>query len=294
MAQAIGVPAKIDRPRSQHNWRRVLSVGLLLYVVGLVIMVVTGNPNLFPTVILLGNFLVPVTYVTFFYERQHLTDLTLPMVALAFFYGGVLGTFAAAILEPIFIRQLSLLSAFEVGLIEEGAKLMALLLLVRWRHLRHTIELDGIILGAAAGMGFAALESVGYAFTAFIGSRGSLSITVGTTMMRGLLAPVGHGTWTAILAAVVFRQSGADRFHFRGRAFMTFLGVALLHGLWDGLPPVITFLTSSGPDVLIAQLVIGAIGLGVLWRLWRQAVRLAMVPVPLVPAAVPEVVVNQG
>lgn len=81
------------------------------------------------------------------------------------------------------------------------------------RRRRHDSELDGLILGAAARMGFAALESNGYAFSAFLRSGGSLSLTVAVTLLRGLLSPVGHGTRTAILASVLFRESAAGRFH---------------------------------------------------------------------------------
>ena len=70
----------------------------------------------------------------------------------------------------------------------------------------------GLILGAAAGMWFAALESMGYAFTAFLSSQGSLSATVNMTLLRGILAPIGHGTWTAILASVLFREGSAGHF----------------------------------------------------------------------------------
>ena len=74
-----------------------------------------------------------------------------------------------------------------------------------------------LILGAAAGMGFASLESNGYAFVAFLQSHGSLSITVFVTLLRGLLSPLGHGTWTAILTGVLFRESAPNRFHITRR-----------------------------------------------------------------------------
>ncbi len=256
--------------KHRRMWWRVLLGGLLLYVLGLAIMLATGNPNLFPTVILLGNFLVPVSYVVFFWERQQLTGVRLPDVALSFLCGGVLGTFSAGVLEPVFIRQLDLATTFEVGLIEEGVKIIALLSLVRIRALRHDVEIDGVILGAAAGMGFAALESMGYAFTVFLASGGSPSATVGTTLLRGLLAPVGHGTWTAILAGVLFRESVGDRFRINRHVILAYLGVALLHGLWDGLPPIIAFITDSGTDVLVGQVIVGAVGLLVLRHIWCQ------------------------
>ncbi len=102
------------------------------------------------------------------------------------------------------------------------------------RHLCHGSELAGLILGAAAGMAFAALESSGYAFSAFLRSGGSLSLTVLGTFLRGLLSPVGHGPWTAILAGVLFRESAGGRFHINRTVMGTYLTVAILHGLWYG------------------------------------------------------------
>jgi RsiW-degrading membrane proteinase PrsW (M82 family) len=196
----------------KHNsWWRVLLFGLIFYFVSLFLLILTGNPNLFPTVVLVGTFLIPVTYVAFFYDRRHLSRLTVPAVTQGFVYGGLLGVLAASVLEPIFIRSLSLVNVFAVGLIEEFAKIIGILVIAR--HHRHNSEMDGLILGAAAGMGFAALESNGYAFTAFLQSGGSLSVTVFVTLLRGILSPIGHGTWTAILASVLFRESEPGRYH---------------------------------------------------------------------------------
>lgn len=267
-AEAVSVPAG---SRHARYWLRVLVIGMVLFVLGLVVFGITGNPNLFPTVVLLGNFLVPVSYVAFFYQRRHLSRVDLPTTARAFLYGGVLGTFAAALLEPIFIRSLTPSSAFLVGLIEEFAKIIGVLVVAR--HRQHDAEIDGLVLGAAAGMGFAALESTGYAFTAFLMSGGSLSSLVGVTLLRGLLAPLGHGTWTAILGSVLFRESGARRFRVDRAVLLTFALVVVLHGLWDGLPDFVAGLVSSGLDVLIAQTVVAIIGLIVLGHQWREAVR---------------------
>ncbi len=254
------------------SWWRVLLIALLLYFLGLVVLTLTSNPNLFPTVVLLGSFMVPVAYVAFFYDRRHLSRLALPTIATCFVYGGVLGVFAASMLEPIFIRRLDLFSTFEVGLIEEFAKILGVLVVAR--HTRHNSERDGVILGAAAGMGFAALESMGYAFTAFLASGGSLSITVGVTLLRGVLSPLGHGTWTAILASVLFRESDAGRFRLNRSVLGAYLTVVVLHGLWDGLPAVMTALLFPGVDVFLGQSLVGAAGLFLLWRRWREAGRL--------------------
>ena len=259
--------------RTRHRaWLRVLLIGLLLYVVGIVALILTGNPNLFPTIVMVGNFLVPVAFVAFFYERRELSQLSMPTTTLAFLYGGLLGVLAASILEPLLIRSRGLGAAFLVGLIEEFVKILGVLVIARRR--RHSSEMDGLILGAAAGMGFAALESIGYAFTAFLSSQGSLSATVGVTLLRGVLSPVGHGVWTAILTSVLFRESGPKHFRINLKVIGAYLLVVVLHGLWDALPGVITALLGPGLDVFIGQTVIGGIGLFILWRRWREARRL--------------------
>jgi RsiW-degrading membrane proteinase PrsW (M82 family) len=254
------------------TWLRVLVTGFAFFFAGIVILILTGNPNLFPTVVLLGNFLIPVTFVVFFYERRHWSRLSLPTTALSFFYGGVLGVLAASILEPIFIRQLNLFNMFGIGLIEEFAKILGVLVIAR--HWRHNSEMDGLILGAAAGMGFAALESIGYAFNAFLLSGGSLTITVIVTLIRGVLSTVGHGTWTAILASVLFRESGDKHFHLNWNVLGAYFTVVVLHGLWDSAPSLLAAFVSQGLDVFIGQSFIGVIGLFILWRRWREAKRL--------------------
>jgi len=257
--------------RGRGAWWHILLIGLALFIAGVLVFGVTGNLNLFPTVALIGNLLVPVGYVAFFYERRHMSQVTLVSIARAFFYGGVLGVFAAALLEPIFIRRLTFESAFAVGLIEEFAKILGVLVVAR--HHRHDSEIDGVILGAAAGMGFAALESSGYVFTAFVQSGGSLSALVLVTLLRGLLSPVGHGTWTAILASVLFREGMPNHFRINRAVLGAYLTVVVLHGLWDGVPQLLTAFAGSGLDVFLAQGAVGIAGLVILRLRWREAVR---------------------
>jgi RsiW-degrading membrane proteinase PrsW (M82 family) len=271
MLQETGIEAQLER---KSGWLRVLITGLVVYFIGIAVLFMTGNPNLFPTVVMIGNFLMPVTFVAFLYERRHWSRLSLPTTALSFLYGGVGGVIAASILEPIFIRRMDFTNMFVVGLIEEFVKILGVVVIARrWRH---DEEMDGLILGAAAGMGFAALESSGYAFTAFLASGGSLSATVTVTLLRGILSPVGHGTWTAILASVLFRESGTSRFNFNLKVLGAYLSVVVLHGLWDVVPALIAASLYPGLDVFIGQSVIGGAGLFILWRRWREARRLQL------------------
>ncbi len=261
-------------PVKSSSWWRVLLIGFLFYLATLIALVLTGNPVLFPTVVMVGSFMIPVAYVAFFYDHRHLSLLTVPTIARAFIYGGLFGVIAASLLEPLFIRRLDLATTFLVGLIEEFVKILGILFIAR--HMRHDAEMDGLLLGVAAGMGFAALESNGYAFTAFLRSAGSLSLTVYVTLLRGILSPIGHGTWTAILTSVLYRESRAGRFRFNFKVIGAYLTVSILHSLWDGLPDVTTAFFGPGLDVLMAQALVGMIGFFVLWRRWREAKHLQM------------------
>jgi hypothetical protein len=66
---------------------------------------------------------------------------------------------------------------------------------------------------------------------------------VQTELLRGLLAPVGHGLWTAILGGVLFSASGRQHFALTGRLLATYLGVSVLHALWDSMHSIALVLT---------------------------------------------------
>src|SRR3954470_14880243 len=121
MAQTVMTAPTV---RGQRHWLRALWIGAVMFVLTTVVMFVTGNPNLYPTVILIGNFLIPVVFVTFLYDHQHLSTLSLPAIAMSFVLGGVLGVLGASILEPLLIASptnpgdgLTLTSALMIGLI---------------------------------------------------------------------------------------------------------------------------------------------------------------------------------
>src|SRR5258707_15751797 len=90
-------------PRRGRGWVRVLLVGSGLFIVTTIIMFLTGNLNLYPTVILIGNFLVPIVFVAFLYDHQHISALTPATVATSFCIGGVLGVLGASVLESLLL-----------------------------------------------------------------------------------------------------------------------------------------------------------------------------------------------
>lgn len=262
------------------GWRhtaylRIFVVGLILYYVDKFLLGLSGNPNLVPTVILLGAWLVPVTYVAFLYDNEALQDIPLPTIALTFFFGGVVATAAAGTLEMALVKNEGILGFLLVGLCEEIAKPLAVVWVARRRE--YFSELHGLVLGAAAGMGFAAFETMGYGFTAVLScvaqeQHGCLSLLAETLRDRGLLAPFGHGTWTAIVCAVLWRERArVGHFVLNRSVGKAFLAAVLLHAAWDitaGIPLEIYL-----PYVVLPllPLIVGVISLGILYRLMREA-----------------------
>jgi RsiW-degrading membrane proteinase PrsW (M82 family) len=229
--------------RHARQWLRFFVSGLLLWIASVAVTFLTSNTNLVPTVILLGSFLVPVTFVVYAFQQHADQVVTTQRIFAAFVYGGVLGVLGASVLEAAFLKQPSVGTYLGVGLIEEGVKLAALWLLAR-RLPRYTMR-DGIVLGATVGFGFAALESAGYAFNALFTMEGlSLENLVETEVLRGLLTPVGHGLWTAILGGVLFRTAAhSGRLRLSGALVGWYLLVALLHTLWDASRGIAVWLT---------------------------------------------------
>ena len=254
---SVGLPAGESgsncalRAYRQQGWVRFGVGGLALWAVAVGATLLTDDSILLPTVVLLGSFVVPLTWlmrsIELAVKRDHATDLPLPLVLRIFVYGGVTGLLSAALLETWLLRFSGQASNIGVGLIEEAVKLTVLWWLSR--SLPAYSMVNGMILGASVGFGFAAFESAGYALNALYSSTGtSLGALVSVEAVRGLIAPVSHGLWTAIAGAVFFRERVNGRFRVTGSFVAAYAFVSCLHALWDlapGLAYGFTFLASG-------------------------------------------------
>ncbi|MFI6941891.1 PrsW family intramembrane metalloprotease [Streptomyces sp. NPDC050418] len=245
------IPASDGPEITPGLWKRCLWGGLALWLLTAVVTYFTKNTTLLPTLILLGSFLVPAVFVMWAYER-HGRDIGVGVILGCFVTGGILGVLGASVMEYYLLHP-SLWMFIGVGLIEEAVKLAALIWVVRRRPQLRGIR-TGLVLGAAVGFGFAAFESAGYAFNAAVTTKGiDLRALLETELLRGILAPFGHGLWTAIAGAVLFAFRRPDgRFRFAGPVIGAYLGVALLHALWDSMHGIAIWLvariTTGGLD----------------------------------------------
>ncbi|MEU7422854.1 PrsW family glutamic-type intramembrane protease [Streptomyces sp. NPDC040750] len=213
-------------------WRRCLYGGLASWALTAGVAYATRGTAPLPALILLGSFLVPVAFVLWAYER-HGRDLGVSAVLGCFLAGGALGLFGAVLAQSYLLRP-SPGTFLGTALVEEAAGLGALVFVLRRQPgIRGTRA--GLVLGAAVGFGFAAVESAGYAVGAAVASAGADPRTLlETELLRGVLAPLGHGLWTAIAGGALLSLRRVNgRLRYAPPVLAAFVGAALLHTLWD-------------------------------------------------------------
>lgn len=209
---------------------RVFMVFLLVYAL-LYFAAYLGNYFSLAGLIFAGSFAVPFSLVIFFFETNAPRNISIFSVVRMFFIGG-----AAAILVTLFLystvsfNQITVTSALEIGLIEETGKL----LIVAWFVSRMDVKfiLNGLLIGAVIGAGFAAFESAGYALRAL--QDGTFLEVI---FNRAWTSVGTHTIWTAIAGAalvIVKQELPFSVGMLKQPRFLKFFAVAVaLHAVWD-------------------------------------------------------------
>jgi RsiW-degrading membrane proteinase PrsW (M82 family) len=213
---------------------RLLAVSVVLAFVLYQGWVMFENLKLLPGLIFLGSFAVPISALVFFLEMNVPRNVSIFKITQLLFIGGV----ASIILALIFFDRTdfleSYLGASAAGIVEESAKMLIVILLMG-KSGRYPWALNGLLIGAAVGTGFAAFESAGYAFENML--RGGVAGGMATIELRGILAPFGHIVWTANAAAALWIVRGSRDFSWdmlKAPAFLRiFLSGVILHMIWN-------------------------------------------------------------
>ena len=186
------------------------------------------NPNFIPGLIFVGSFMMPFSLLIFFWEANAPQNISVYSIMKYLFLGGTV----SLVVTMILYNNIGKISALPlmIGIIEEIGKLLPIIWLLRTRKYKYI--LNGLLIGAAIGAGFAAFESAGYAFRVH-----NITQMYNTILLRGLLTPGGHVVWAALSGAALCMVKGKDSFRWKmlvdPRFLRIFLIVIGMHAAWD-------------------------------------------------------------
>lgn len=215
---------------------KILIFFIIAYIPVRIGFVSHNNSNFLPAMIMFAAFAVPVTVLIFFYEINIFRNIPFYKVMKYFILGGGLSLILAILFFSLdFNTDINTyFGALMVGLIEEVAK-AAIVALFLFKSKKSNYILNGLLVGAAVGAGFAAFETAGYILR--FGLSNGLDMMLHVIKLRGFLAPGGHVAWAAIEGAALMYVKGFDKLdkkHLNDKRFLLICLIPiLLHGIWD-------------------------------------------------------------
>lgn len=209
---------------------RVFLIGLIAFLGMHLGVSVFQNINFLPGLIIIGAFAVPITTLIFFWEMNAPQNIAFYRIIYMVLMGGILSMLVALVFFDLLKHNLNPIT---IGIVEELAKVITVIWFVRNRKYRYM--LNGLLVGAAVGAGFAAFETAGYALRGLL--TGSFLNLYSTILWRGILAPGGHVAWAALTGAAFCKIQGNDKFKLsllgKPTFFLVFMLVVSMHALWD-------------------------------------------------------------
>ena len=221
-APAAVPPDLLRRPRRRGSavFTVVVSVLMLLGAgVMCLVLVLADAPGALAVGVVLAALPVGPVIASFLWLDRYEPE-PVRLLLLAFFWGAVVATAAALVLQSLDQIVLGTPDDWSAAIVapvtEEGVKGLFILLLLWFR--RRVIDgvLDGIVYAGLVGVGFAFTENILYLGGAYMGGdgqAGGLGSATGLFVVRGVLSPFAHPLFTAFIGlgvgfAVVAKHKG--------------------------------------------------------------------------------------
>ena len=228
-------------PKQASAWVyfKILLFFLIAYIPTRIGFITYGNTNFLPIMVMLAAFAVPVTILIFFFEINLFRNIPFYKVIKYFVLGGSLSLILAILYFslPYFETNATtqtFTGALLIGLVEEAAKAVIVAIFL-FKSKKSKYILNGLLVGAAVGAGFAAFETAGYILK--FGMSSGLQAMLEIIKLRGFLAPGGHVAWAAIEGAALMYVKGFDKLdkkHINDKRFLLICLIpVVLHGIWD-------------------------------------------------------------
>ena len=248
--------------------------GLIALVLGLLVLLVIGIET-GPVALLLGlvaaTIPVPLYIVLVLWIDRYEAE-PLWMLATAFFWGALIATFFAFLLNTTSGGIVTALADAKAGeafaavisapIVEETGKALILFIFFFWKKDEFDGVIDGIVYASMAALGFAMTENIlYYGKAAAMGGGGALTLTV---IIRGFFAPFSHPLFTSLtgIGLGLARQST----NIAIKVLTPIIGLLMaifMHSIWNGSAVfggggifVLTYIIVMVPAFLIMLVVI--------------------------------------
>ena len=272
------VPTIVIRTTPQISAIRLvlaITAGLIALVLGLLVLLVIGietGPIAFMLGLLTATIPVPLYIVLVLWIDRYEAE-PLWMLATAFFWGALIATFFAFILNTTgqvithaVTRNASAAEAFaaviSAPIVEEIGKACILFIFFFWKKDEFDGVVDGIVYASMAALGFAMTENIlYYGKAAAEGGGGALTLVF---ILRGFFAPFSHPLFTSLtgIGLGLARQST----NIAVKAVTPVVGLLMaifMHSIWNGSAVLgggwaflVTYLIVMVPAFLIILIVI--------------------------------------
>ena len=256
--------------------RLVLAIvaGLFALFLGLLVLLLIGIET-GPVALLLGllTATIPVPlYIALVLWIDRYEAEPLWMLATAFFWGALIATFFAFLLNTSTGVGVTLIAGEQAGeafsaviaapIVEETGKALILFIFFFWKKDEFDGVVDGIVYASMSALGFAMTENILYYGRAALGGGGSLTAIF---IIRGFFAPFSHPLFTSLtgIGLGLARQSNNTAV----KMFTPVVGLLMaifMHSIWNGSAVLgggwlflLTYMLVMVPAFIIMLVVIG-------------------------------------
>ncbi|WP_125545220.1 PrsW family glutamic-type intramembrane protease [Levilactobacillus lindianensis] len=237
-----------DSPVQPWLFTRVLAVfGLTIAILAGSLFIFNGE-KMYNGLIFMSALAVPFSLLIMFFEINTFRNISIFKVTKIFMVGGVASVLTSmGLYQFVNIQNMTIVAAILVAIIEETGKLVIIAYYVK-RTQAHFI-LNGLLIGAAIGAGFAAFETAGYA----------QDYGLWVLLLRAIDSLGTHTMWGAISGAALVMVKGDHPLAantFQDGRFVRFFALAVsLHALWD-MPLPLPSLLKSGILIAVAWVIV--------------------------------------
>lgn len=239
-------------------YSRVFLILLAVFGVFEICLLGFNNWNMLPGIMLIGSLMMPFAILTMYFELNVYKDISFYKTIGIFLLGGAVSLLFTLFLYAIFPsgENFDFAHASLISIIEEIGK-ASIVMIVLTQNKKYRV-FQGLLIGGAIGCGFAAFESAGYAFNAFLDAHdwntradmvndylpwyrqyqyadsiGEMNFNI---FLRSILSFGGHTAWAAITGAS-FAKEKKINFYF----IKMFAVCFILHAIWDTNTPAVYF-----------------------------------------------------